>query len=673
MKKTIFLLLCVFFVGFSAFSQKKLGFNAKGDKGDKELARQLGADTGELNDELSVKLSAKTKYTDYKIINYKLDTSIVDTTLTLKKEHFFNFRRKDNFELLEFQNQGQTFNNLGYDFSNLNTLTDFGFRAKHFNFYNVDDIYYYQVPTPTTQIMYRSGNEQGQVLDALFTLNLSKRFNVAFEYKGLRSLGYYRRSLASQGNFRVSFHYKTKKGQYSIKGHSAIQDISNQENGGLTNTSLNAFTSNDPNFSNDRGRLDVQLADAENLLDGKRYYIEQSLRLFSTEVPDSIAKKDSLNIATKNFSNLKVGHSVLLDNKFYRFNQTSVTTDFFGDANISGNIENTTEYQLLSNQLFVNFNSKYILGNFKARVTHSLYEYGYRNLINIDAFSNLGINVNKLKGNAVSFGADWNANINKLHFNASATITPGSGRLSGNDLRGEVLYKKDSVFSVKGRLNINSKSPNFNMLFFESNYNAYNWKNNFKNVETRNIGGIFNSKWGNASVDLTNINNYVYFDENGTPQQTSENINYLKVKANKEFRLGKFGLDNTIMYQNVSSGSTVFRVPELVSRNTLYYTDEWFKNKPLLVNIGLTFKYFSKYKANAYNPLLAEFQLQNNTEIGNYPMVDFFFNGRVRRTRIFFKLDNITSFIADKNYFSAPNHPYRDFSIRFGVVWNWFI
>lgn len=178
---------------------------------------------------------------------------------------------------------------------------------------------------------------------------------------------------------------------------------------------------------------------------------------------------------------------------------------------------------------------------------------------------------------------------------------------------------------------------------------------------------------GNASLDLTNISNYVYFDETGNPQQTSGNVNYLKLKVNKEFRVGKFALNNTVMYQNVSSGNAIFRVPELVTRNTLYYADDWFKGKPLFVNIGLTFKYFSEYKANTYNPLLAEFQLQNATNVGGYPMVDFFFNGRVRRTRLYFKLENVSSFLGNRDYFSAPNHPYRDFSIRFGVVWNWFI
>ena len=136
------------------------------------------------------------------------------------------------------------------------------------------------------------------------------------------------------------------------------------------------------------------------------------------------------------------------------------------------------------------------------------------------------------------------------------------------------------------------------------------------------------------TLNLTNIENYAYFGEDNLPAQATENITYLKVKASKEFRYKKFALDNTVMYQNVSSGSTVFRVPDLVSRNTLYYSDSWFQGKPVYVQIGATLKYFTWHKGNAYNPLLAEFTIQNTDEIG-YPTLDVFFNAQVRRTRIY--------------------------------------
>ena len=604
-----------------------------------------------------VTLSGKTKYTDYKIISHKRDTTYIDTTLTLQKEYKFNYLRKDLFEFLEFHNQGQAVNNLGYSFNNVYRFPDIGFSAKQASYFNIDDIDYFEVPTPTTEILYRTGLQQGQVLDALFTLNFSKRLNVSLSYKGLRSLGAYRQALVSNGNFRGTFQYRTKKNQYQIKGHLTSQDFFHQENGGLTAESLVNFIEDDPNFTT-RARLDVNLTDSESQFDGNRVYIEQSYKLLSS--------KDSIN--NKDFSNLKVGHILTNENKTYEFIQGRLNTAVFGTANSSNPRNKKATSKITSNELNLEFNSKYVLGKFKAKTNFTNYSYGYDTILN----SNSSVNRLKLEGNAISFGADWNAKIKNFQLNADASITPGNGRLSGNFLKGEAVYEKDSVFSVKGTLLLSSKSPNFNTLLHQSEYDEYNWQNDFSNVNTRDIGFDLKSKWLNASLNFTNLDNYTYFDENSKPQQFENQITYLKVKANREFKLGKFALDNTLMYQNVSSGSSVFRVPEFVTRNTFYYTDYWFKGKPMLVNIGVTFKYFTKYNVNAYNPLLAEFRIQNDEQIG-FPTIDVFFNAQVRRTRLYFKVDNATSSLTDKNYFSAPNYPYRDLTIRFGLVWNWFI
>ncbi|WBX73418.1 putative porin [Tenacibaculum pacificus] len=646
-----FCLLCtqLFYAQIRQFEGGRNGLNKGG------LNRNLDSIS---DNEISVKLSGKTKYTDYKIISFKNDTTIIDTTLTLKKHYKFNALRKDNFELLEFHNQGQTFNNLAYNFTDISQFPDIGFRAKQFNYFEIEDVDYYHVPTPTTEAMYRTGLQQGQVLDTLFTTNFSKRFNVGIAYKGLRSLGAYRRSLASSGNFRLSFSYESPKGQYEIRGQAVNQDFLNQENGGLTGDSLIAFLNNDSNFSANRGRLDINLNDTENNLEAKRLHFEHTFKLLS--VKDSLHQKD--------FSNLKIGHSFTRDSKYYNFKQASVTPLVFGEAPIIGSVNDRTNFLLYNNNVFLDFNSKYVLGTFRVHSGYTTYNYGYENLQN----NVVGITKNKLKGKAVSFGANWKGKIKNFYIDASSNVTPGNGRFSGSNLKAIASYKKDSIVTIKGHLEISNKLPNFNFLLHQSTYNKYNWETNFASVGTRNLGGTIESKWINASVDVTNINNYTYFDANSLPKQFSGNVNYLKAKISKEFSLGKFALDNTLMYQKVANGNTVFRVPDFVTRNTIYYSDNWFKGNPLFVQIGATFKNFSKYKANAYNPLLAEFTLQNDTEIG-YPTVDLFFNGRVRRTRIYFKADNVSSFVLKKNYLSTPNNPYRDFTIRFGVVWNWFI
>ena len=653
MNKQFFLFSLLILGSFmSAFSQRKLsetGFNSFNEAGNDSI----------ISGRTKIELSGKTKYTDYKIFSHKGDTTFIDTTLTILKEYKFNYLRKDNFELLEFHNQGQTFNNLGYSFDHLKQFPDIGFTAKQFSYFDIEDIDYYEVPTPTTEILYRTGLQQGQVVDALFTLNFSKRLNVSASYKGLRSLGAYRRALVSNGNFRGTFRYTTKENRYEIKGHLTNQDFYNQENGGLTTSALENFISDDPNFKS-RERLDVNLNDAENQFDSNRIYLEHSYKL--------LASKDTIN--NKDFSNLKLGHVFTNEKKSYNFTLATAKTAIFGAINTTNANDNTAISKINNNEINLEFNSKYVLGKFKAKANFTNYSYGYDTILN----STSAIKKLKLEGRAIAFGADWNAKIKNFQLNADASITPGSGRLSGNYLKGEAVYENDSLFTIRGSLLISSKSSNFNTLLHQSAYDDYNWENDdtFSNVNTRDLGFSLDSKWINAALNFTNIDNYTYFDENNAPQQFENQITYLKVKVNKEFKFWKLALDNTIMYQNVSSGSSVFRVPELVTRNTFYYADYWFKGKPMLVNMGVTFKYFTKYAANAYNPLLAEFTLQNDQQIG-FPTFDVFFNAQVRRTRMYIKVDNVTSSISNKNYFSAPNYPYRDFTVRFGLVWNWFI
>jgi hypothetical protein len=76
---------------------------------------------------------------------------------------------------------------------------------------------------------------------------------------------------------------------------------------------------------------------------------------------------------------------------------------------------------------------------------------------------------------------------------------------------------------------------------------------------------------------------------------------------------------------------------------------------------------------------LSEFVTQNNTKIGEYPRVDFFFNAKIKSSRIFIKLENVSAQIehlikvdTPYDYYAAHFTPYRDFSIRFGLIWNFF-
>ncbi len=651
------LVLFFLFVSFAAISQIRDGQLPSIDN---RFVDEYGDSISVYTKEIQVELSGETFYKDYKVIGYENDTTYIDTTLNINKDYSFNYTRKDNLELMAFANAGQTFNNLAYTFSGNSLYPNIGARAQHFNFYEVEDIKYYHVPTPTTELMWRTVMEQGQVLDALFAFNTSPQFNASLSFKGMRSLGNYRNSLSDHGNARFTINYHTKDQRYFIRAHLVAQDLNNDQNGGLTPESIENFENGDPNFK-DRNVLVTNFTDATNILRGNRYYFDHNYKIWR--------KNDSLRSVP---SELKIGHVFNFERKHYEYEQDAAHP-LFGTA-FTSQIKDNLKYSKFYNEIFLSLNSPITLGEVKFKVNNFNYNYSYKSiLISDDQVIN-----SKLEGNTIAVGGEWHPKFKKLYLDIDASNIL-NGDLNGHLYSASAGYVKDSLLTVKARVFNNSKSPNFNFILNQSDYKAYNWQNNFKNEEINSIEFIFDSKkWLYASVQVTNIDNYTYFDapvqgEQTKPIQASESVNYLKVKLSKEIKFGHFALDNQFIYQNVSSGSDIFSVPDFITRNTFYYANHIFKGKPLFLQTGITFTYFSKYFMNSYNPVISEFYLQNDQEFGGYPLFDFFVNFRVRTMRVYFKLEHFNSGFGEYNYYSAPTYPYRDFVIRFGLVWNFFI
>lgn len=649
-----FLLL---FILFSTFSFAQIGDKPNLTSRETMSGRQLN-DTisgNRFNEETKVELDAETHYTDFKIISHCNDTIVVDTTLSLKKERLFNHFRKDQFEKISQHNLGATYSNLGYDFAGVGFLPEMGIRAKHQDYLEVADVLYYRVPTPTTELFFKTGIQQGQVLNSVLTANLTPQINTSIAYKGLRSLGDFRNALVSHQNFRATSNFETKNKRYQARAHYVSHNLLNQENGGLNDASLVLFTTDDSEYR-DRERLETNYLDAESLLKSKRFYLKQTYNLWQGS--DTIRKQNSY---------LKLGHEFIDDKKHYNFDQDAANT-FIGDA-YQNIIADSTYHKKTDNVVFAELKSPYVLGKLGVKATYSQYNYGYNSVLYLD---NQTI-PEKLKGNLFSAEANWLAKFRTFSLN-SAAGTIVSGDLNGNYLTGTATYSQDSLFTAKATLSVESKTPNFNFLLYQSDYVEYNWQNNFSNENKRYLGfSLESTKLLDAQVSITQKDSYTYFDEDSKPQQYGDVLSYFKAKAHRAFNYKKITLDNTLLYQNVMTGSEVFRVPEFITENSLYFTDYVFKGDPLLLQTGITFKYFTSYKADEFNPILNEFRLQNATEIGNFPMFDVFVNGQIRRTRLFLKAENISSFWTGRNYFATPTQPYRDFTIRFGLVWNFFI
>ena len=235
------------------------------------------------------------------------------------------------------------------------------------------------------------------------------------------------------------------------------------------------------------------------------------------------------------------------------------------------------------------------------------------------------------------------------------------------------------------------RSPNLNFILFRSAYKDYNWYNSdLQNQKSSSLSAEFSYKeLISISGEYSLIDNYTFFREEtnsligetdnfrkASPNQIDSEINYFKIKLFSKIDFGKFSLINTGQYQKKEQdleldGLATLNVPEWITRNTVMFSSEVFNNS-LFIQTGLTFNYFTKFFADYYNPLLSEFVTQNYKEIGDYPRIDLFFNAKIQQTRVFIKVEHLNSSISGYDYYSDPFNPYRDLSVRLGLVWNFF-
>jgi hypothetical protein len=651
----LYLSIFFFLVSLCSFSQDEKAGSDKPEKEHRLLSEKK-------------KENPKAPIDQYRIITLERDTTYVDTSLTIQKEYEFNYLRKDIFGLLPFANEGQTYQTLEFAQKRFSPYPEFGYKAKHFNYLEDGQIRYYSVATPLSELYFKSVMEQGQTMDAFITANTSERFNFSIAYKGLRSLGKYINQLSSTGNFRFTSSYNTKNQRYYANFHFVAQDMLNGENGGIVNDEN--FESEDDSYKN-RARLQVYFKDAKSFLKGYRLFLDHSFMINPK----------------KGNNNLYVAHQFNYERKFFEWSQPTVATtltDADGDPStlyryglgfVGAGLIDQVKYNRMYNKGSLIYENE-TLGKFTFFADDFRYNYYHDKVIVLTTGtipSSLNDEINSVGGQYEYRKGNWKGKFLYTNSVVGAAMS---------NLDASAQYQIDEKNRLSFRYNLESKIPDHNYNLHQSSYFAYNWSNDFNNVKINTIEAFAETQWLNASLQLRTINDNLFFvldgedDHIGTqfvkPVQSSETTKYIAVKASREFRYWKLALDNTLLYQegdqDIENGLSV---PKFTTRNTLYFSDYYFK-RALFIQTGVTFNYFTKYYADGYSPILGEFFTQRQKEIGNFPMLDFFLNARIRQTRIFFKAEHFNSALTGNDFYSAPHYPYRDFMIRFGIVWNFF-
>ena len=628
---------------------------------------------------------------DYKIFYYDGREESVDTSLSIHKDYKFNFLRHDIFELLKMPNVGQSYNKLGYDFKTNTGYPELGALGKHFSYFEVEDIGYYSVPTPFTEIYARSTFEQGQTLDALVSINLSPQFNFTLAHKGYKSLGKYVNTRSRGNQFRLSTNYISKNNKSKFKFHLTSQNLFNQESGGLTPDGI-YFYEQAPNY--------FVLDDFGNQIeneDGSFEMIEYDGYIDRSRLPSHLLAESSLYSKRafmdfnrsiiydqeKDISALSIGVKFKHEYKKLEY-QDPFSSGLFGEIYDEINVSDKSRYVIQESSLYIESDLNKF-GNLKLNFSRIDSENIFKDYL--QEMDDLELSIINKQSNLNIY---WLRKFRYFRLQLSFNKSLNEGFISDYN---QLSLVSNSIKNIQIKFNALSqkKSPNLNYILYRSAYKNYNWYNpNLKNQELLSLSTEISYKeLIKLSGEYNTIDNYTFFREqanaltgefdqlrNAIPNQIESEIKYLKIKLSSKVDFGKFSFVNTAQYQQkdqefLIDGLATLNVPEWITRNTLMYSNNVFNNS-LYIQTGLTFNYFTKFYADYYNPLLSEFVTQNYKEIGDYPRFDFFFNAKIQQTRVFIKVEHLNSSFTGYDYYSDIFNPYRDLSVRFGLVWNFF-
>ncbi|WP_139921602.1 putative porin [Hymenobacter sp. DG01] len=211
---------------------------------------------------------------------------------------------------------------------------------------------------------------------------------------------------------------------------------------------------------------------------------------------------------------------------------------------------------------------------------------------------------------------------------------------------------------------------------------VYGYLHNFRNTQVQQLRVRLSRQLGRHYLELVgtvaNINNLIYFDEAGLPQQRGEAQQLATLMTRYRVNVGHFYWDTQATYtaggedENTRAADKGgIRVPRLVGDSRLYYQGYVFR-KALLTQIGVQGYFQSRWKAYDYSPSTQQFFLQDHFTIRNTPLVDVFLSGDIKTVGVFLKMAYVNQFLPQSGYFTTPYYVGMPRRFQFGIRWQFF-
>ena len=510
---------------------------------------------------------------------------------------------------------------------------------------------FFRTNLPFSTISYRKGFKtyrDENDLELLLTGNIREDLNVGAQINYFNSIGHYANQEAKTVNGNAFLSYSGE--HYAIHGAMDFTTLSNFENGGLANPS-------DLGGALNTEDLDVNLY----AMSGVRYlagYINHSYT-FTTE--------DSIPLIT-------IRHAADVNEASKRYiekqaNQGFYTKNYKTDS-ARTYTRDTANVLTISNTLDVTFHEEF---NRLMRFGFDVYA---RNETQRYTLQDDTLGASFLwKNNVFVGGALYMRQTKYVHYDVNGEVCVVGYKIGEFHVNGHIdggfRLGKDSL-TLSAMVHVGNQTPSYYLQHYSSNH--FVWDNDFAKSYRFCVGGqvAYPTTWFKPSIDVRfeNLARLIYFDSKGLPQQHNGNVQVLAINAHLDLTTPWVNWENNVVYQH--SSDAVLPLPDLALYSNLYYHGLWFR--AMDAQLGVNVRYHTAYYAPLLCPATSQFCVQQDTKVGNYPIINVYANFYVRllRLRFFAEYQHLNGHFMKADYYSMPGYPLNPPMFRAGLAWHFY-
>lgn len=582
----------------------------------------------------------------------------IDTSIT--NIHQWGYLQRFNYRYQDLGNIGTALNPLYPVVRNFSGATS-GFDAYRL-FYETEYPKYVDTKSPYAKMNLVWGGAGRAMTRIEFTRNVNARWNIGFNYRPIlvdkqlqrRSRGD-RQVIAHYYDFYTSF--KSKNDKYLLLANIRRTRHRVFENGGVT---LNEGDDFDQYFEKEASPT---LTKAETQQFYRTYHFFNQYTLANAF---QVYNQTDYTRESNQFIDQYGSESSAADTLFDHWENVKPNREDINDLVRFTTF--TTETGIKGRANFLFYNAYYKFRRYSVHYGHGNYQLnlpptdfdvsGAAQQVPINEFNNYPLSFNE-KGIEHYLGG-------RLAFDVDS-LTRLSGVAEINQRGNYSIDGKLESRWIEATFTQSIARPSFLHTAYRGSHDF--WQNNFKNITGLKAEGFLKTPFKKFLVapglGYTLVSNYIYFrkddfgqEQTVLPVQASGVLNV----ANPQVKLGITMFNKLKLSGHVTNNITLsnaggaLKIPDWLVTGQLALEDYWF-TKHLQVQVGFDVTWRSSYQAMGYDVSIAQYYVQNDERVGDMFVADVFLNGRLKRSRFFFKYHNIAQFVKGTGYLITPRYP----------------